>query len=135
VVLVIMGIILGVTGPRFVGSLGGSELTRFTKVVAAYLRNAREMSVVRNAPVKITIREENGSITCTDARNEIETLSSIEIPEWIEVTLEHDYGYMSEAILFYPLGNATGNRVIIGADNGEIMTIAIDAVTGEVSIE
>ncbi len=135
VVLVIMGIILGVTGPRFVGSLGGSELTRFTKTVAAYLRNAQELSVVKNTPVKVGFLEEEGFIICVDARKEDQTLSTMEIPESIQINLERDSGLLSEAIIFYPLGNATGNRIIIEADTGEMMTITIDGITGEISIE
>ena len=135
VVLIIMGIVLGVTGPRLVGSLGGDEVTRFSKVVASYLRNAREVSIVRNVPVEVTLDEGERSIVCLDARGGRPVLSSIEIPEALRVSLRYDSGQPSDAVHFYPLGNATGSRVVLEGEKGGSMTVAVESITGEVYIE
>ena len=132
--MVIMTIMLGVVGPRFIGG-GGGDLARFSKRVAAYLRNARELSVVRNVPITVEIDEEGSWITCMDEREEVPSLSPIEIPEMIRVTLEVAPGLEENTIVFYPLGNATESRVVLERDDGRAETIEIEGITGKIYIE
>jgi general secretion pathway protein H len=135
VVMVIMTIVLGVVGPRFVGVVGGDDLARFTKGVAAYLRNARELSVVRNVPVTVEIDDQAGWITCADEHTDVQSLSPMVIPETIQVTMEINRSLREGAIIFYPLGNATESRILLDSDDGNSRTIEIEGVTGEIYIE
>ena len=83
----------------------------------------------------MTIDEVKGTITCLDAREDVETLSSIEIPGAVEVALELDSGQKSDAIIFLPLGNATGSRIVLESDDGERITIGVEGITGDVYID
>jgi len=135
VVMVIITIVLGVVGPRFVGVMGSGDLARFAKGVSAYLRNARELSVVRNVPITVGIDDQGGWITCADEHADVQSLSPIEIPETIQITMEINRGLREDAIVFYPLGNATESRILLESDDGDTRTIKIEGVTGEIYIE
>jgi len=135
VVLVIMGIMLAVTVPRFGGVLGGGDLSKFSKRVATYLRNARELSVLRNVPVTVGVDEEEGWIACVEGQQSEAFMASVVVPETISLTLEIDDGPAEDAIVFYPLGNATEGRIILEDVGGGIMTVEVRGVTGEVYVE
>jgi Tfp pilus assembly protein FimT len=135
VVIVITAIILGVTLPRFGNLLGGGELTRFTRSLTAYLRHARELSVVRNTQITVTIDEEQGRVYCLEKGESGSSLAPVDVPETIQITLEKDMGSVEDDITFFPLGNATDSKILLEDDNGKIRIIEIIGMTGEISIE
>jgi prepilin-type N-terminal cleavage/methylation domain-containing protein len=135
VVIVITAIILGVTLPRFGTLLGGGELTRFTRSLTAYLRHARELSVVRNTPIKVAIDEELGRVYCLEKDESGASLAPVDVPETIQITLENDIGSVENDITFFPLGNATDSKILLVDDNGKIRLIEIVGMTGEIYIE
>ncbi len=135
VVMVIAAIILGVTLPRFGNLLGGGELTRFAKSLTAYLRHARELSVVRNAQVTVMIDEDGDRIYCSGPSEDMSSLEPVSVPETIHLTLQTDQGSFADRITFFPLGNATDGQIVVEDDDGNIRTIGIVGMTGEIYIE
>jgi hypothetical protein len=127
-----MGIVFGVTIPRFGGLLGGGGPARFSKELAAYLRNARELAVVRNAPVRVEVEPGGSRVVVTGVGRGLEPL---EVPEDMEIELELQARGAEAAIVFYPLGNATPGRIVLEAPDGRSMAVGIEGLTGDVYVE
>ncbi len=136
VVMIIMVIILGVTIPRFGGILGGGDLTGFSRHVAAYLRNARELSVVRGRPISIEFNETDSLISCIDGPEGTPSLDPVPVPGTISMSVTSREGPDGSGVVtFHPLGNATDARIVLHARDGKVKTIKIEGMTGEVYIE
>jgi len=135
VVLVIMGIVLGVTIPRFGSMLGGGGSSRFSKSLAAYLRGARELSLIRGSPVVVAIDPDGARIVCRDLRSDEQLLSPLTPPEIVHVELEFHNSPLQEAVVFYPLGNATGGRFLLEVEGESARAVDVEAISGEVRIE
>jgi general secretion pathway protein H len=133
VVLVILGIVLGVTVPRFGGLLGRGELTWTTKALSAYLRNAKELAVVRNVPVRVSI---DPAARYFAASGDGVSLDRFDIPESIGVTVEIDRNRSTDEdeIVFFPLGHATRSRIILESEKGKEMIVEIEELTGDVHV-
>jgi len=132
VVLVIMGIVFGMTIPRFSGMLGGGSTVRFSKQLAAYLRNARELALVRNAPVRVDVDSGSRRIALSAPG---EVLDPLEVPAEVEIEVELEGSDPERGLVFYPLGNATPGRIILRGGEDDPIGVGIERMTGDVFIE
>ncbi len=127
VVLVIASLGLTLMVPQFAGLIPGAELKAETRKIAAMLRHARSVAIVRGEAVSFARQDEEGVFwLSTEAE-------PYRLPTAINLSLSVDQPVDDEnKILFFPDGSSTGGALQLrdGTRQGEVR---IDWLTGRVS--
>ena len=153
VVLVIVGLMSALVGPKLVGSLSNTKLKVASKKVAAALRYARSQAASQNATYiarfdfdksRLHIRtdpqtgaENINEDSGVDIESSLKSKNYI-LPEEIifENALSVQNGIDSEfyEIIFFPNGNSSGGEIIIADKKEKKYKITVDFITGSVHL-
>ena len=120
VVLVLLGIMAGVTGPAVGRFMTGLDFKKQTAEVMAIMRYARLMAVTEGKALTVTATEGSNSLTMSGAVQENRALGLAESD-----TLELD----PEEIIFFPEGYATPATLTFTKEERS-QKIIIDPMTG-----
>jgi general secretion pathway protein H len=120
VVLVMLGILAGVTAPAVGRYYDNLEYRKQVEGTAAYLRYARLMAVTRGKQVKLTLGDDSDE-SILQLKGAVERQHSAGSAE--------RFAIQPEEIIFHPEGRATPGRIIF--TRGErSQTILVDPLTG-----
>lgn len=127
VVLVIASLGLTLMVPQFAGLVPGAEFKAETRKMAAMMRHARSVAIVRGEAVSFAKQEEDGLLWLSSEN------TPYQLPDNINVTVSVDHQVGNEKkILFFPDGSSTGGALQL-SDGSRMGEIRIDWLTGRVS--
>ncbi|MBI5557271.1 MAG: GspH/FimT family pseudopilin [Deltaproteobacteria bacterium] len=154
IVLVLVGLMSGLTLPRFSGSLTSIQAKSAVNKVAAMLRHARNQAV-SSQTAQLVLFDFSGSrvISCppeafpqagiksvdawlADAGKDVR---SYQLPENVriqpdEAQEKNDTSAMMKMV-FFPSGNCTGGKIIFTGKQGRFYRVSVDFITAIVEIQ
>ncbi|OGW15010.1 MAG: type II secretion system protein GspH [Nitrospinae bacterium RIFCSPLOWO2_12_FULL_45_22] len=145
VVLLLLGLMLALAGPRITSGLGSASLKSTARKIATTLRYARGQAVAKKTPHEVFFDNEAGvyGIEEVASRQDLTSpsdsagspnpaektgnLQTFKLPE--EIKLKEN-----NSITFYPNGSSSGGDVILSNQKGKGYLIEVDIITGLVRI-
>jgi len=152
VVLVIISVMVGLVGPRLVGSLSNTNLKTASKRIAASLRYARSQAISESTTyvVRFDLDERRMVIEGAErARQDggegegmadapVRSSHAYQLPDDVRFEKaiwgdeENNSGLFR--ILFLPNGGSSGGELILGNKRGHRYRITVDIITGAVKL-
>jgi general secretion pathway protein H len=147
IVISLIGLLAGLTVPRFAGVLTTIQTKSAVKKVAAMLRHARSQAVSKQQPHTVHFDLNSGQVTLgtttasfATAHNALtESLDSTiiktyQLPDKTTITKAVSQDGVSETeqftITFYPAGNSSGGEIILSGKKGHIFHVEVDFISG-----
>ncbi len=153
VVLVIVGVVFGVVGPRLAGSLGNMNLKTASRKIAASLRYARSQAASQGKVhiarfdldkdlVSILVSAgESGGVEDKADRDDLRDMAgskTYHLPDgvYLEKAISGDREFDSGAfdIVFFSDGASTGGEVILINQRENRYSVIVDFITGAVRV-
>ena len=135
IVLVLIGLITGLSVPYLGGSLGGTQLKSSANRIGAILRYARNLTVSEQYgwTVAFEFEQQRVVLAPSDVEHEEEDKREriYQLPEGVFLVSE---GNEDIQILFYPAGNSSGGEIELRGKSKIRYRISVDFITGIVDV-
>lgn len=131
-VLLLLGLAYGLTGPLFGNKPAGTEMRDATRQLAAGLRKARSVAIAQRRDAALTLDVEARTFSVTgDPR-------VYALPRLLDYTLYTASAEVLQdrvgSIRFFPDGSSTGGRVTASAPEGPSQSVDVDWLTGRTNV-
>jgi general secretion pathway protein H len=130
VVLLIIGLMLALVGPKITSGLGSVNLKSTARKIATTLRYARGQAVAKKTPHEVFFDNEKGMYGIGEIplqKDQEPLFKQIKLPE--EITLKE-----KSSITFYSNGSSSGGKIIITNNKSRDYLIGVNMITGLVRI-
>ena len=135
IVLVLIGLVTGLSAPHFGGSIGRTQLKSSANRIGAILRYARNLTVSERYGWTVAFEFEQQRVVLSPSDVEHEDDDKREriyqLPEGVFLLSE---GNSDVHILFYPAGNSSGGEIGIRGKSKVKYRISVDFITGIVHV-